>query len=352
MRTRSLGRGLNSLGAACPPHAPFRRAPYLEPMKTLYMIGLAALTACTATESAPRLDDLGVDQGLTPLGVAMAPKVPTAAEEERIRAADAALAGAPDSLNLILEAASAREAVWRYAEAVALYGGAALDHPEDWRLPLGMGHRLIRLRRSDEALAALERTLALDPEGFNAHYLLGLTHYIRGDFPGAVAVYQACFDLAAAGGTESPEGDPRTCRDVANDPASRVALTSWMYRALRRAGRHDEATLLVAAVPEGMDIPNRNAELYPGSPIPPDDNTHYYLTLMFYRGFMSEDQVLTDPRVSEGQWPTVAYGVAVHLMVEGDSARAVQLLDSIAAQPYWARLGHVAAEAELLHLRQ
>lgn len=281
----------------------------------------------------------------------MAPRSATEAETERIRLADEALAGAPDSLPLLLEAAAAHEAVWRYAEAVDLYRRAAVVRPDDWRLPLGMGHRLIRLRRGGEALAALERALALDPEGFNAHYLLGLARYVRGDHAGAADVYQACFDLADADGAESPEGDPRTCRDVAKDEASRVALTSWMYRALRRAGRHEEAARFVAAVPEGMEIPNRSDELYPGSPIPPDDNTHYYLTLMFYRGLLSEDAVLSDPRVSEGQWPTVAYGVAVHHLAEGDTARAVQLLDSIAAQPYWARLGHVAAEADLLQIR-
>ena len=321
-------------------------------MRDVCAIALLALAACAAPDSSPPPDDAGGGQGVTPLGVPMSPRTPNAAEEERIRAADEALAGAPDSLLLVLEAASAREAVWRYADAVALYRQAAVRHPDSWRLPLGMGHRLIRLRRTGEALAALERSLALDPEGFNAHYLLGLARYLRGDYAGAVDVYQACLDLAEAGGAESPQGDPRTCRDVANDPASRVALTSWMYRAMGRAGRREEAARLVEGIPEGMDIPNLSAELYPGSPIPPDDNTHYYLTLLFYRGLMSEDAVLSDPRVSEGQWPTVAYGVAAYHLVEGDTARAVQLLDSIVAQPYWARLGHVAAEADLLQIRR
>jgi len=315
-------------------------------------IALVVLSACADSQSAPPQLPPGVGQGVTPLGLAMAPQTPTAQQDERIRRADEDLRAAPDSVPLLLEAAAAREAVWRYAEAVDLYALGAAAHPDDWRFPLGMGHRLIRLRRTDEALQALERALVLDPEGFNAHYLLGLTRYLRGDFGGAVEVYRACFDLAHSGGVKSPDGDPRTCLDVAQDPASQVALTSWMYRALRRAGRHQEAEQLVAGVPEGMEISNKSAELYPGSPIPPDDNTHYYLTLMFYRGLMSEDAVLSDSRVSEGQWPTVAYGVAVWHLAEGDTARAVELLDSIAAQPHWARLGHVAAEADLLQIRR
>jgi tetratricopeptide (TPR) repeat protein len=280
----------------------------------------------------------------------MGPQTPTPQQEERILEADEAMRAAPDSVPLLLEAAAAREAVWRYAEAVDLYRIAASAHPDHWRFPVGMGDRLIRLRRTEEAGQALEHARDLDPEGFNAHYLLGLTHYLRGDYDGAAEVYRACFDLARAGGVESPGGDARTCLDVARDPASKVALTSWMYRALRRAGRHEEAAELAAGIPEGMDIPNLTAELYPGSPITPGDNTHYYLTVMFYRGMLSEQAVLADPRVSEGQWPTVAYGVAVWHLVEGDTARAEQLFDSIAAQPYWARLGHVAAETDLLGL--
>ncbi len=122
--------------------------------------------------------------------------------------------GPPASVPFLLEAAASREAVWRYAEAVDLYRAAAVAHPDDWRFPLGIGHRLIRLRRIDEALQELDRARALDPEGFNAHYLLALTRYLRGDYGGAFEVYQACLDLAQTLGGESPEGDPRTCRDV------------------------------------------------------------------------------------------------------------------------------------------
>ncbi len=64
--------------------------------------------------------------------------------------------------------------------------------------------------------------------------------------------------------------------------------------------------MMVAGVPEDLELPDRSAELYPDSPIPPDDNTHYLLALGFYRGALTEESVLGDPRISEGQWPTVA----------------------------------------------
>ncbi len=43
--------------------------------------------------------------------------------------------------------------------------------------------------------------------------------------------------------------------------------------------------------------------------------------------------------------------IAVWHLVEGDTTRATGLLDSIARQPYWARLGHVAAESDLARLK-
>ena len=46
----------------------------------------------------------------------------------------------------------------------------------------------------------------------------------------------------------------------------------------------------------------------------------------------------------------LAYGVAVWRLVEGDRDGAVALLREIVEEPYWARLGHVAAEADLIRL--
>jgi tetratricopeptide (TPR) repeat protein len=281
----------------------------------------------------------------------MASLTPSVEQEARIAAARDAWSRAPDSVPLAMEVAAAHETVWQYREAIRVYDRALLAHPDDWRLHLGRAHRLLRLRRLGDAEAELERTVGYDPEGFNARYLLGFTRYAQGDFEGAAEAYQGCVDMAYGGGTETPEGDPRTCFDVAADPASRVALTSWLYRALSRAGRGEEAARLVVETPNDLTLPDLSEELYAGTPIRPGDNTHYYLTLLFFAGRMSEREALNDPRVSEAQWPTVAYAVAAWHLAQGDSAAADTLLARITARPEWARLGHVAAEMDFIRLR-
>ncbi|HSW29861.1 MAG TPA: hypothetical protein VLH75_10305 [Longimicrobiales bacterium] len=291
----------------------------------------------------------------SPLGKPLEPLPATAEQEESIRQADARLAAEPRNVDLIVEAALAREAVWRYRESTELYTIAIEIAPDDYRLHLNRAHRTLRLRLFDWALADLKRAKTLDPYGFNTAYLLGFTHYVRGEFSQAADEYgrcmalaedQAALALAAAGAVP---GDPRTCMQIATDNASRVAITAWRYRALRRAGRLDEAARLLDAVPPDLDLTGA-ASGYAASTIKPDlENIHYYETLLFYRGQRTEEQVLDRAKWAE-QWSTVAYGVAVWRLIQGDRAGAVALMNEVVAEPYWARFGHVAAEADLVRL--
>ena len=254
-----------------------------------------------------------------------------------------------------MAAARAREVVWRYGEAVELYGRAMQRSPDDYRLPLCRAHRLIRLRSLDSALEDLDRAKTLDPTGFNTAYLRGLTLYLLGRWDEAAGEYGRCLSLA-----ETPTGDidgavvvgdPRQCALVAADPASRVALTSWHARALGRAGRRDAVRQLLRTLPDRIDSVDLDgpSSRYVGSPIVPDDNAHYWTILRYYRGDLSATQLLDGARGGE-QWPTLAYGVAAWHLVAGDGEAARQLLEDIVADGHWARLGHVAAEADLLRL--
>mgnify|MGYP001027008253 FL=1 len=123
-------------------------------------------------------------------------------------------------------------------------------------------------------------------------------------------------------------------------------------RALRQAGREGEARALLAALPAHLDVEALDGPFpqYAGSPIVPGDNLHYWCVLRFYRGDASAGELL-DPKAWGEQWPTVAHGVAAWWMVEGRKAEARALLEEIVADPHWARLGHVAAEADLGRLR-
>ena len=290
----------------------------------------------------------------SPLGVALEPQPASTEMTARIAAADSALALEPDHVDRIVEAGLAREAPWRYNEAIALYTRGLRVAPDDYRLWLNRAHRLIRLRAFDRALADLDRAAALDPYGFNTAYLRALTYYLLGRFEDAAREYGRCLDhaadsaalaLAAAGRVP---GDPRSCMVIATDPSSRISITAWMYRALRRAGRSGEAAALLATVSDTIRLDPSSSDSYAATTIRPDTNDHYYQTLLFYRGLRGEQDLLGMPWGE--QWSTVAYGVAVWHLLEGRRDRAVELFREVVRQPHWARLGHVAAEADLIRL--
>jgi tetratricopeptide (TPR) repeat protein len=293
---------------------------------------------------------------VSPLGRPLDPLPATAAQEETIRRADEALAADPRNVDLIVEAALAREAPWRYRESTALYTRGIEIAPDDYRLYLNRAHRTLRLRSFDWAKADLERARTLDPYGFNTAYLLGFTYYVMGEFGQAADEYGRCMDLAkdraalALADAGRVPGDPRHCMVIATDNASRVAITAWRYRALRRAGRLGEAATLLNGVPSTLDLSGA-ATGYGTSTIKPDlENIHYYETLLFYRGLRTERDILNRQKWAE-QWPTVAYGVAVWRLMQGDSWAAQALMREIVNEPYWARFGHVAAEADLVRLK-
>ncbi len=80
------------------------------------------------------------------------------------------------------------------AEAAAAYR-KAITLAETAPLQIQLGTVLGRLGRSDEALAALERALALDPQAAEAHYQMGLIYANQGDLARAEAAYGAAIDL-------------------------------------------------------------------------------------------------------------------------------------------------------------
>ncbi len=317
----------------------------------------AVVAAMVAMSCAPSQEEPDVveQNELSPLGIPMIPQEATDGEAERIRHADELLAADPDNVDLLVEAALAREDVWRYKEAIELYRKGIAVAPDDYRFYLGRAHRLIRLRRFTEALDDLNRSFERDPYGFNTAYLRGLVHYLQGDFEAAANEYGRCMALAqdedALGlvANDKVPGDPRHCMLNATDDRTRVAVTVWRYRALRRAGRDEEAARLLESVPEGLSLTDPGPDEYRGSIIKPDSNEHYYRTLLFYRGHLTEAEIL-DKEELGGQWSTVAYGVAVFHLVEGRTDQAVALLDEISSEPHWARLGHVAAETDLIRL--
>ena len=251
--------------------------------------------------------------------------------------ADAALALAPDDVDLIIAASRVRRNFWHYRQAMELYTRAIELSPDDWRPYRYRGHRHISVREFDDAVADLETARNLAPMNWDVAYHLGLAHFVSGDFEAAADEYLRCLDLADSPEAQAAQADDfRSCAQNAADPESYVAMTEWAVRALMRSGRQEEAEELLASVPGDLSL---------------EENLAYYHDLLFYRGEKTAEELLNPGEDGPYRLETVAQGVASWYLVQGDTAAAVGLFERIVDDPWWPGFGRIAAEAELARIR-
>lgn len=254
-----------------------------------------------------------------------------------VAAADAALAGNPDDVELLIAAARVRRNFWQYRQAMALYTRAVALAPQDWRPHRFRGHRHISVREFDRAVEDLERARELAPLNWDVSYHLGLAYYLSGRFQEAADEYARCLALAqdeSARQADSPEF--RSCSANGDDPESLVAMTEWAVRAALRAGRVEDAEALLAAISQDLNVV---------------ENLAYYHDLLLYKGVMTPEQLLNPGPDAPYRRETVGYGVANWYLIQGDTAQAIELLEELVRDPWWPGFGRIASEADLVRLR-
>lgn len=249
-----------------------------------------------------------------------------------IAKADADLAKDGDKADLILAAARARDQFLRFADSIPIYTRGMQLYADDVRFPRYRGHRLISIRRFDAALVDLKAAAELAPSSFDVSYHLGLAYFLRGDFNHAAREYNRCLAMADKPKPDFLRGMPTGWRSCyALDDDSRVALTDWAYRALRRAGKPAEAKALLDRITENMAV---------------KENTSYHKALLFYKGLRTEEQILGGT-LPGNALVTTGYGVAVFHRLEGRNERACELLEKIVLDENWSAFGLIGAEADL-----
>ena len=289
----------------------------------LAVVGLVTSSIVVAGQAPPE----GQPELTTLLGRAVYARADT---DGAIAKADAALSVEPGNIDLILAAARARDVALQFHRAIEVYSKGIALAPNDVRLWRFRGHRYISTRRFDLAVADLQKAVDLAPSSFDATYHLALAHYLAGHFDEAVKVYRSCL-AATADAAPLPQGW-RSCTTTRSSDNDRVAISDWMYRALRRAGRHDDAKALLAELPKEMKI---------------GENEAYYTALRFYRGDVTDAQAMVPVTANDNRLVTVGYGMATFYLANGDKPRACDLLKRIAAEPNWNAFGVIAAEVDL-----
>jgi tetratricopeptide (TPR) repeat protein len=226
-----------------------------------------------------------------------------------------------------------------YREAVRIYSEGLERFPSSFRLLRHRGHRYITLRQFDRAVADLKKAAELaagapldsEPDGipnrtgrplsntqFNIWYHLGLALYLKGDFAAAADAYRECLKWSK------------------NDDLL-TAATDWLYMALRRMGKEDEARACLKPIRKKMAI---------------IENGAYHQRLLVYMGLKKpESLVETPPGLNERErslnFSVQAYGLGNWYLYGGDAGRARELFEKLVKEGGWASFGTIAAEAEI-----
>jgi tetratricopeptide (TPR) repeat protein len=249
---------------------------------------------------------------------------------------DRALRSEPDDVELLIASARERRNLWQYRQAMVLYTRAAELAPEDWRPYRYRGHRHLSVREFDAGIADLQRAQDLAPLNWDVSYHLGLAYFLAGRFTEAAHEYIRCMAMADSPEAESVQSDSfRSCSQNRDDPESYVAMAEWAARALLRADRPDELGTLLDSIEEGWEI---------------EENLAYYHDLLYHKGLLTEGDLLSGVEQGSYRLETVGYGIVNQVIAEGDTAHAVDILQTLVADPWWPGFGRLAAEAELVRL--
>ena len=273
---------------------------------------------------------LGWAQGpKTPLGKAMTPR---ADPDGIVAKTDAALNADPKNPDRLLEAAQARDRLWIYWESIPIYGRGMKEFPQDFRFPRFRGHRGISIRQFGRAVDDLEKARSLAPGSYDVAYHLGLALYLQGKFDKAAEEYARCLNQSGTGDSAELPGKAKRCSELNSDTESRIALTEWLYRSLKRAKKEEEAEKLLATVAEDLEL---------------KENEAYYESLLFYKGLRNEKSLLDPSRMEGNRLATLGYAVANYYLTDGNVRKACPLLRKIVEDPAWNAFGYIAAETEL-----
>jgi tetratricopeptide (TPR) repeat protein len=222
-----------------------------------------------------------------------------------------------------------------YPAAIRMFSYGYRLHPADARYLRHRGHRWITLRCFDQAIIDLVKAAELvrgkpdqiEPDGMpnaqniptstlqtNIWYHLGLALYLEKDFNRASEAWKNCLKLS-------------------DNPDMYMATAYWLYIALRRAGRDDEANALLATVQTGATL---------------IENEEYYTLLLLYKGVLKEEEALAKLRPEAGSLSnaTTGYGLGIYYLLNGSRPRAEEFWSQVLAGSQWSSFGYIAAEVE------
>jgi tetratricopeptide (TPR) repeat protein len=211
----------------------------------------------------------------------------------------------------VLALANAQVSAWQYREAIATYTAALEQSPTDAILLRWRGHRYLAVREFVRARDDLERASDLAPELYGAWFHLGLARFFLADFDGAADAF-------------------RKARSLAGSASERAASVDWLWSALTRSGRRDDADRVLSE-------PRESAA----------SSDAYEKRIALYRGRLKPDDVVARADTASMVRATLTHGVGQWVLIRGDTTSARRWFERSLATGAWPSFGFIAAEVEL-----
>jgi tetratricopeptide (TPR) repeat protein len=227
-------------------------------------------------------------------------------------------------------------ALGRLREAVDLYTEIIAEDRGTARLYRRRGEMLLLLREVDLAerdlrravkspAARIEKEFVEDADGrlvqtslgYQAHLLLGVVQYVRGEHQRAATSLLEAIRYST-GADELVQGG------------------LWLGMALFRAGRGAEALEVIRGIPGDLEVTERVAEL---------------TLLRLFRGEVRVDSLRVLANQGRDAEALYLYGLGVIQLVRGEPAIAAELFEEILRLGRWHTWPAIAAESELPRLR-
>ena len=122
---------------------------------------------------------------------------------------------------------------------------------------------------------------------------------------------------------------------VSNNDDKQVAVRHWLYMILRRMEKLEAAEDILVPIHDEMNI---------------IENTAYYKLLRFYKGTLTEDELIGNGSLGSNE--AVEYGLGNWYYYNGDESKATEIYNTLLQNGNWAGFGYIAAEADMANLMQ
>ena len=316
----------------------------IYPVRILLFCSVLWMAGCDQPAHRDNLNE-NQPEAISLLGKELYPNMPAESKrkhEQELEQAMSAYSTNPGKLENIIWLGRRTAYLMHYNESIRIYENGLKKFPDSYELLRHLGHRQITVRKFDEAIKNLTKAAALaegkpmeiEPDGipnklntplgnihFNIWYHLGLAHYLKGEFEEARSAYERCMEFS-------------------NNNDLLVATSDWLYMTLMKLGKRDEAARVLDSIKVGMKV---------------IENESYYNRLMMYKGNLKPGDLLNKELISGSEdlelvLATQGYGVGNYHMMNGDTARSIEIFSEVVNGSYWPAFGYIASEAELARI--